>query len=63
MCSYEPLNIPALEIFLISDQPTTCPKCGVRTEIILSITKSDLIAEVNACLSSRCRFIFLTSEN
>lgn len=61
MSSYNPAIISTQEIFLISDQPTTCPKCGVRTEVILNLSSTEL--EVNFCLSPICRFIFLTAEN
>lgn len=52
-----------LEIFLISDQPTTCPKCGVRTELLISTYNTELEGQINVCLSSMCRFLFLTTEN
>lgn len=61
MSNYDPAIISTIEIFLISDQPTTCPKCSARTELILNLSSTDL--EVNFCLSPVCRFIFLTAEN
>ena len=27
----------ALEVFTLTDQPTTCPECGNRTEITLDL--------------------------
>jgi hypothetical protein len=44
-----------LEIFLSSDQPTTCPKCGNRTEIIGDLT----IVQDPRCLSKDCGFKFI----
>lgn len=44
-----------LEIFLSSDQPTNCPKCGNRTEII---NESDL-SQLHKCLSEECNFQFI----
>lgn len=47
----------------ISDQPTTCPKCGVRTEEISNLFDSEADLQVNVCLSITCRFIFLSAES
>ena len=44
-----------LEIFISSDQPTTCPKCGNRTEI----TKYFINSEKHKCLSENCNFQFI----
>ena len=44
-----------LEIFLSSDQPTTCPKCGNRTEIV---NESDA-SQKHKCLSEECEFYFI----
>lgn len=44
-----------LEIFLSSDQPTTCPKCGIRTEIINDF----VISQYHKCLSEMCNFEFI----
>lgn len=44
-----------LEIFLSSDQPTTCPKCGNRTEIVNEFDAS----QQHKCLSEVCNFQFI----
>lgn len=44
-----------LEIFLSSDQPTTCPKCGNRTEIVNAFDAS----QKHKCLSEDCSFQFV----
>lgn len=44
-----------LEIFLGTDQPTTCPKCGNRTEII----KESEISQQHKCFSATCNFEFV----
>lgn len=62
MSEYAFSFISSLEMFLISDQPTTCPKCGVRTEIILNLFDSETDLQVNVCLSLTCRFVFLSAE-
>jgi len=44
-----------LEIYLSSEQPTTCPKCGIRTEIIEDLQNS----QHHKCLSENCFFEFI----
>ncbi|WP_433765160.1 hypothetical protein [Flavobacterium ginsenosidimutans] len=44
-----------LEIFLSSDQPTTCPKCGNRTEML----KESELSQQHKCLSIECNFQFI----
>ncbi|WP_157960863.1 hypothetical protein [Nubsella zeaxanthinifaciens] len=44
-----------LEIFLSSEQPTACPKCGNRTEIIDDFDSS----QEHKCLSEECNFQFI----
>lgn len=44
-----------LEIFLSSDQPATCPKCGNRTEIV---NETDF-SQQHTCLSIECNFQFI----
>jgi len=44
-----------LEIFLSSEQPTTCPKCGNRTEIF----KECESFQQHKCLSEECNFQFI----
>ncbi|MBF4506578.1 hypothetical protein IRZ83_07835 [Flavobacterium sp. JLP] len=52
--------IQKLEIFLTSDQPTTCPKCGNRTKLV----KEFELAQQHECLSEECNFQFvLESDN
>lgn len=43
------------EIFLASDQPTNCPKCGNRTEFqSISIT-----LQRHSCIFEKCNFEFI----
>jgi len=48
---------PATYYYML-DQPTTCPICGSRTDIISSFFHTKLKMEVNECLDSRCKHIF-----
>jgi len=63
MNKYDLSIISSLEIFLVSDQPTTCPRYGVRTEILKDFYNSETEEQINICLASNCRFVFLTVEN
>lgn len=48
-------------IYLISDQPTTCPKCGSRTDFIVS--KSHKVnTQIHICLNKYCSFEFITQD-
>ncbi|WP_209320110.1 hypothetical protein [Flavobacterium denitrificans] len=44
-----------LEMFLSSEQPTTCPTCGNRTEILEEFEFS----QKHKCLNTECSFKFI----
>ena len=52
-----------LEIFIYSDQPTTCPKCGVRTDIILDLSYTEEQTQIHKCLNEKCGFEFIMQYN
>lgn len=41
--------------FLDQEQPTTCPKCGARTDF----TEINELQQYHICLSSLCKFKFI----
>lgn len=45
---------PIPEVYLASDQPTTCPKCGNRTDIITETKKF----QIHKCKTENCEFQF-----
>ena len=47
------------EIFVYSDQPTTCPKCGLRSEIILDLSHTKLKTQIHKCPNDKCSFEFV----
>lgn len=51
------------EIYLISDQPTTCPKCGARTKLKLDMPYSPNKTQFHKCLSDRCKYFFAVEED
>jgi hypothetical protein len=47
------------ESFIYSDQPTTCPKCGVRTETIVDLFHSTEQFQIHKCPNEKCSFEFI----
>lgn len=46
--------------FSVSDQPTTCPKCGARTEFYDDTSPiSNEFVQIHTCLSPSCKFKFV----
>jgi len=54
--------MPELEIYYYSDQPTTCPKCVSRTDVLLDMSHTIGVVQVEECLGCGERF-FLQSAN
>lgn len=48
-----------MEIFLMSDQPTTCPSCGSRTEF----DQDHSGRQLHTCLNASCRYSFLVDQD
>jgi len=51
------------EVYIYSDQPVTCPKCGARTEITLDLFSTPEQTQHHTCLSVKCRFMFVTQND
>lgn len=51
------------EVYTFSDQPTTCPYCGARTEILLELLRSANVYQVHKCLSVNCGFEFIVEDD
>jgi len=47
------------KVYIYSDQPTTCPKCGARSEIILNLSHTTDNTEVYLCPDPNCRYEFI----
>ena len=43
------------ELFVTTDQPTTCPSCGLRTEIIFDMQHTRDVTQVHKCLAEVCQ--------
>jgi hypothetical protein len=46
-------------VYLYSDQPTTCPTCGARTEILLDLSHTRVMTQIHGCLEANCKLIFV----
>lgn len=51
------------DIFLPSEQPTTCPKCGCRTAYICDLPDTEYISQLHLCLSNKCKFTFIVEDD
>jgi len=51
------------DVFIMGDQPTTCPKCGSRTEILSEILDYPAKIQYHKCLSVDCKYTFIQEED
>ena len=52
-----------IEIFLMTEQPVTCPTCGARAEIIVEVELDKLSSQLCKCSNINCRFVFIQQED
>lgn len=50
-------------MFLCGDQPTTCPKCGLRTDILLDMSHTRYGTQIHLCENQSCNFLFVQVED
>lgn len=48
-------------IILLSDQPTTCPKCGARTDF--ENDPNNVKRQFHQCLNLKCSFQFIAEDD
>lgn len=46
-------------VYIYSDQPSTCPKCGCRSEVILNLSHTTDKTEVHLCPNASCNYEFV----
>jgi len=51
------------EVFVYSEHPTTCPKCGNPTKIILDLDHTTNQTQVCKCLSFTCQYEFVVQND
>ena len=49
-------------IYLLNDQPTTCPICGVRTDFD-EFTENNKLVQIHTCIYHEPCFTFLAMED
>ena len=47
------------EVYIYSDQPTTCPKCGARSKVVLNLSHTNDKTEVHLCPDNDCNYEFV----
>jgi len=52
-----------VEIFFMIDQPSTCPYCGARCEVLGDFYHTKEKRLVMKCLDGNCAFIFFEDED
>ncbi len=52
-----------LEIYLMNDQPFTCPHCGSRCEEIASFYHTKLKSGIQVCLNNKCKYVCMEEED
>ena len=50
-------------VYLLSENPATCPKCGTRTDIIFDLSHSTIGTQIHECLAESCKKIFVTEND
>lgn len=61
MLSKKPIQL--LEIFLMNDQPFTCPHCGARCEELADFYHTNAKSGIQYCLNDSCGFIAIGEED
>jgi hypothetical protein len=51
------------EVLIINDQPTTCPKCGARTDITLDLSHTKNQTQIHKCYNEDCNCQFMVEED
>ena len=47
------------EVYIRTEQPTTCPKCSSRTKILMDLSHTKDETEIHKCLDPRCKEEFV----
>ena len=56
-------QVEKLQVYLMGDQPTTCPKCGARVnEEPIEQEDGSYVARAE-CLDFACQFTFIVEED
>jgi hypothetical protein len=47
------------EVYIFSDQPTTCPKCGSRSGLVLDLSLTKDETQIHKCPNQKCELEFV----
>jgi hypothetical protein len=47
------------EVYISSDQPTTCPQCSARTKVLMDFSHTKDQTEIHQCIDQNCRYEFV----
>ena len=51
------------EVFVYSNQPTICPKCSSRTDIILDLSHTKSKTQIHKCIDEKCESEFVMEHD
>lgn len=51
-----------MQIFIMTEQPVTCPFCGTRAEIIFEFKMDNLGSQLCRCHDKDCEILFIEQE-
>jgi len=51
------------EVYIYSDQPTTCPICSRRSMVILDLSHTNQMTEVHLCPDENCNYEFIMQDD
>lgn len=52
-----------LEVYTMTDQPVTCPKCGSRTQAVLTLELKTEKPQFHQCYFESCKYKFIVEED
>ncbi|MEP6466147.1 MAG: hypothetical protein ABJB05_07560 [Parafilimonas sp.] len=54
--------VTKLEIFIISDQPVTCPYCGRRTNWLADFSHTNSKTSIHECINHEPEYLFIMED-
>ena len=57
------MKIDFNDVYIYPDQPTTCPICGMRTEIVLDLFYTKEKTQIHRCPIKKCSYEFIVQHD
>ena len=51
------------EVYIVADQPTSCPQCGSRTDILLDLSHIRNQTQIHKCINEECANLFVVEKD